>query len=493
MKQSYQHALPVGTHLEYYEIRSVLGVGGFGVTYRAYDHHLQCDVAIKEYLPSQFAVRNTDGATVTPKSEGDASAYEYGLKRFLDEARTLAKFREPNIVRVIRYLETNHTAYFVMDFEEGESLGAVLTRETSLGEERIKEIVIPILDSLRSVHIKNILHRDIKPANIYLRGDGSPVLLDFGSARHALEQQGHKLTGVVTPGYAPFEQYFSDSKQGPWTDIYAIGATMYHCVTGVTPAVATERIALIQDKEPDPVVRVFDLLRNRCSASFLDTLRWMLEPNARDRPQTAEQAANALLNPEGSRAPLGTKTRFGNTTLTRQTCHSNTIATGSTRGVVAKKPVWLPETLHKFELTLEPHVGPVMSKVLVRKASAKAHNVEELARLLADILPSQDEKTTFLSQTQTIIVPPDTAPPRSAINRTTQPPSISHTPATLPISGEQLKRAEEALAIYLGPFARVLVKNAARKATNINEFHQLLAAELPGGDERHEFMRAVSR
>lgn len=491
MKQSYQHALPVGTHLESYEIRSVLGVGGFGITYRAYDHHLQCDVAIKEYLPSQFAVRNTDGATVTPKSEGDASAYEYGLKRFLDEARTLAKFREPNIVRIIRYLETNHTAYFVMDFEEGESLGAVLVRETSLGEERIKEIVVPILHSLRSVHVKNILHRDIKPANIYLREDGSPVLLDFGSARQALEQQGQKLTGVVTPGYAPFEQYFSDSKQGPWTDVYAIGATMYHCVTGAAPTVATERIALIQDKETDPVVRVSDLLRNRFSAPFLDTLRWMLEPNARDRPQTAEQAANALLSPEGSRTPLATQKQSGNTAPTKHARDISTLAFGSTGDAMVKKPVWLPETLYKFELTLEPHVGPVMSKVLVRKASARAHDVEELARLLADVLPSKDDKTTFLTQTQMIIASPGAAPPRTAEKKPTQPP-ISQTPATFSISAEQLKRTEKALAVYLGPFARVLVKNAVHKAADINEFYRLLATELPGENQRHEFLRTVS-
>ncbi|MDX1488464.1 MAG: protein kinase, partial [Acidiferrobacterales bacterium] len=150
MSTIYHHALSPGTRIEAYEINNVLGVGGFGVTYKAYDHTLQRDVALKEYLPTGLAVRTPDGTTVTPKSENDAESYEYGLKRFLDEARTLAKFREPNIVRVLGYMEAHGTAYFVMDYEDGESLSARLKKAGTVSEGDLRGIMVPILRGLRA-------------------------------------------------------------------------------------------------------------------------------------------------------------------------------------------------------------------------------------------------------------------------------------------------------------------------------------------------------
>jgi serine/threonine protein kinase len=479
MSQPYQHALPVGTRVESYEIRDVLGVGGFGITYRAFDHNLECDVAIKEYLPSQFAVRQGD-STVTPKTDGDAPAYEYGLKRFLEEARTLAKFRESHIVRVVRYLEAHHTAYLVMDYEAGEPLSAILSREMHLDEARITAIVVPILEGLRVVHAKNILHRDIKPANICLRRDGTPVLLDFGSARQALEQKSQVLTGVVTPGYAPIEQYFSDGRQGPWTDIYAIGATMYHCAIGVAPVVATERLALIQDKEADPVARAADLLRNRFSVHFLEALVAMMKPNAKDRPQTVDEAL-VCLN-EGGKSS-------GQPALRR----------GATTGI-GHGPAWEPGLLQGFETTLEPHVGPIMAKSLVSKAATKTQNVEELSRLLADFLPTEQAKAAFLSRTRNLTQrktaeaapAPVSSPPLAST--APQPGVRVSEPITTPaVDGEQQRRATEALAVYLGPFARVLVKNAARRAADASEFFRLLGEEIADDKQREAFLRAMER
>ncbi len=486
MVQSYQHTLPVGTRLESYEIREVLGVGGFGITYRAYDHDLQCDVAIKEYLPSQFAVRNLDGETVTPKSQGDEQPYEYGLKRFLDEARTLARFREPGIVRVIRYLEAHHTAYLIMDYEDGEPLSAALLRETSLDEERIKAIVMPLLRGLSAVHAKKFLHRDIKPANIYLRRDGSPVLLDFGSARQALEQQERALTGMVTPGYAPFEQYFVDGKQGPWTDIYALGATMHHCACGVAPVVATERIAMIQDREPDPVAQAHALLGNRFSAPFLSALAWMLQPNAKDRPQTAEQAAEALLNPDQPRAAVAGAGAKAPGKLHPPSTLSGTDVGGA--AATTRAPGWQPEVLQAVETTLERYVGP-MSKTLVRRAAAKTRQVEELTRLLADFLPSEEIKSSFLGQTRRLVTQPAraTEPTPEAVA-----PPISQSRPTPDITREMLQDAETALAVYLGPVARVLVKKAAHAAADAGEFHRILTNELANEDQRRAFLQAVA-
>lgn len=296
MPQAYHHALASGTRIENFEVKGVLGVGGFGITYKGYDHSLHCDVAIKEYLPNDLALRTSDGNTVAAKSSNDEESYQYGLKSFLEEARTLAMFREPNIVRVTRFLECNGTAYLVMDYEDGQSLSQFIRNHDPLSEDQIRAIFIPILNSLRSVHAKDFLHRDIKPANIYLRKAGSPVLLDFGAARNALGGQTRTITGMVTPGYAPFEQYHTRVRQGPWTDLYAIGATIYRCITGSTPVDATERVAALHEGEKDPHIAASVRCRGKYSKSLLEIVDWMLKPNAKDRPQDVREVLVKLLD-----------------------------------------------------------------------------------------------------------------------------------------------------------------------------------------------------
>lgn len=295
-RKTYHHALPIGTTIENYEITDVLGAGGFGITYKGHDNDLNCAVAIKEYLPTSLAIRRPDGTTVIAKSDVDTTNYEYGLKRFMDEARTLALFKEPNIVRVFRFFRTNGTAYLVMEYEDGQALSAFLRKQNKpLSEDQIKAIIIPILDGLRAIHAQHYLHRDIKPGNIYLRKNGSPVLLDFGAARQALVGQSQSLTGIVTPGYGPFEQYNTRGKQGPWTDLYAIGATMYRCVTNKMPPDAPDRIAALQENEPDPILPAIEAGQGRYSEEFLQTIDWMLSPNPKKRPQSVKEVLDSLV------------------------------------------------------------------------------------------------------------------------------------------------------------------------------------------------------
>jgi hypothetical protein len=303
MTVAHPSALPIGSRLETYEIKDILGVGGFGITYKGYDHSLHCDVAIKEYLPHGLALRTGDGSTVVPKSSNDQKYYDYGLKRFLDEARILAKFKERAIVRVSRFLEANGTAYLVMDYEDGESLAQYLARSGVLSETEIRAILVPILEGLRAVHAKEVLHRDIKPGNIFLRQGGPPVLLDFGAARQALGEQTRTMTGIVTPGYAPIEQYGQLGKQGPWTDLYALGATLYHCVVGKAPLEAPDRVAALQEGAPDPLKRAVEAGAGRYSAELLAAIDWMLAPNAKDRPQSAEQVLARLQGLPAGAAP----------------------------------------------------------------------------------------------------------------------------------------------------------------------------------------------
>ncbi len=209
-----QHGLPAKTMLLEYRIESILGAGGFGITYLARDTHLDKDVAIKEYLPLDLALRALDGSVV-PVNTNAAFNYKSGLDQFLAEARTLARFTHPNIVRVSRYFEENGTAYMVMGYEEGTSLNRFLRKVTRVDERDLKAMVEPLLEGLQEVHGAGFLHRDIKPSNIFLRADGTPVLLDFGTARLAIRDSLHDAFAILTPGYAPVELYVRTGQQGP--------------------------------------------------------------------------------------------------------------------------------------------------------------------------------------------------------------------------------------------------------------------------------------
>lgn len=280
--QDHLLALPAGYRLRQYEIVKMLGAGGFGITYLAHDTTLDRTVAIKEYLPSDVALRTSD-SHVTAKSTSSNDDFHWGLTRFLEEARILAKFRHRNIVEVIQIFEANQTAYIVMDFIEGDSLSAAIERDAPMREPDVRRLMGPMLEGLKRVHELGFLHRDIKPGNIILRANGDPVLIDFGAARQALEAKSRSLTSVVTEGYAPIEQYASSGNQGPWTDMYALAAVAYKCFTGRTPIAATMRL------RNDPLEPLEKVASARASETFLRAIDWALAPDERDRPQTIDQ------------------------------------------------------------------------------------------------------------------------------------------------------------------------------------------------------------
>ena len=226
------NALPPGHRLQEYELVGVLGIGDFGITYLGTDHNLKKAVAIKEYLSSDIATRTTNHSVV-PQADAVRGDFQWGLDRFLDEASTLARFDHRHIIKVYRFFKAHGTAYMVMEYAEGETLSAYLERQGTLSEAELKEILYPLMDGLEEVHGAGILHRDINPANIVIRAeDGSPVLLNFGAARQAIGAKSRSVTSIVTPGYAPIEQYSELDDQGPWTDIYALGAVCYRALTG---------------------------------------------------------------------------------------------------------------------------------------------------------------------------------------------------------------------------------------------------------------------
>lgn len=280
-------ALPAGTRVHEFEFREVIGHGGFGITYRGWDHVLDLAVAIKEYLPAGVAVRVTD-MSVHPKSQEDEADYQWGLERFLDEARMLARFEHPAIVGVRRFFEAHGTAYIVMEYVQGQTLGALYAAERTLAESRLRTLLEPILAGLEQVHGAGFLHRDIKPGNVMLRGGGAPVLVDFGSARAEIATRSQSMTTVVTPGFAPIEQYSTRGRQGPWTDIYAVGAVLYRGMTGVVPEDATSRVL---DDELTPAARA---AKGAYGKPLLEAVDWALRVHAAERPQSIAQWREAL-------------------------------------------------------------------------------------------------------------------------------------------------------------------------------------------------------
>ncbi len=276
------------TTLNQYTILRVFGAGGFGVTYLARDPGLDKLVAIKEYFPQDFAFR--EGGSVRAKS-GSADNFAWGKDRFVDEARTLARFRHPNIVGVMQIFEANNTAYIVLEYESGRSLSKWLA---DIGggpsQDEVDLIAAPILDALELIHKNNLLHRDIAPDNIYIRDDGSPVLLDFGSAREAIAARTKMMSAVVKSGYSPAEQYSTrGSGQGPWTDIYAFAATLYMAISGKAPPEATERLL------GEACAPAASAAKVSYRSTFLDAIDWALKLSPKDRPQSVQEWRGALI------------------------------------------------------------------------------------------------------------------------------------------------------------------------------------------------------
>lgn len=284
--------LPTGTRLDHYVIDDVLGAGGFGITYLAEHSVLGKKYAIKEYFPQSLSYR--EGNTVRPTSSSGPT-YNWGLERFVTEARALARFKHPAIVDVASIFEANGTAYIVLGYESGGDLSAWVRR---LGraptQEELDRLLMPLLSALEEIHKRNLLHRDIAPDNLLIREDGTPVLIDFGSARESVRNRSQAVSAIVKHGYSPPEQYSSRADlQGPWTDIYALAATIYRAVTGLTPVEATERMM------EDRVQRIARSVRGTYRESFLDAIDWGLRLRPEERPQTVADWREKLFRGTG--------------------------------------------------------------------------------------------------------------------------------------------------------------------------------------------------
>jgi len=285
----------IGSTINNYRIEAILGSGGFGVTYAATDIDLDKAVAIKEYFPSAFATRSSTNF-IAPTSDANKKDYDWGLSSFLEEGRTLARFDHPHINRVLTFFKANGTAYLVLERIFGRTLSDVLTEEKRLNDTRTRRVLNEIGNGLHTMHTAGFLHRDVKPANIMFREDnGAAVLLDFGSARQQLSERTNLVTTLLTPGYAPAEQYLQNlDHAGAWTDIYALGMVGYRCISGVTDS----QLIHAPDREKRALGRKGGIdmpsaqnLANESSydIKLLRSIDWAIRPLEEDRPQSVSQ------------------------------------------------------------------------------------------------------------------------------------------------------------------------------------------------------------
>lgn len=283
-------ALPPGTRLGEFELLSLLGVGGFGIVYLAFDHALEREVAVKEYMPASLAGR-TETMHVSLRSHSDAESFALGLRSFVNEAKLLARFDHPSLLKVHRFWEANGTAYMAMPVLRGRTLKEIRSDMTGSPDESwMRNILTPLLGAIEKLHSEDVYHRDIAPDNIQIEPDGRPVLLDFGAARRVLSDKSQALTAILKPAYAPIEQYgeAGSVRQGPWTDIYALGATLHYMLLGRPPSPATARTVHDEASQltPEQVPG--------CTEAFLQTIDWMLCPRPLDRPQSVAELRRVL-------------------------------------------------------------------------------------------------------------------------------------------------------------------------------------------------------
>jgi serine/threonine protein kinase len=287
--------LQEGSRLENYRVMRLLAAGGFSFVYLAHDEN-ESPVAIKEYLPSTLILR-TNGSPHPRVAEGDAAAFRAGLRCFFEEGRSLAHLAHPNVVRVLNFFRANETVYLVMRYERGRTLQAhIQQRRGALEEGWLRECFCELLNGLREVHSSKLLHLDIKPANVYIRNDGTPLLIDFGAARQTLGEEASKLPPTLTPGFASPEQHTRREALGPWSDVYCVGATLYACVTGAPPPAAHQRL------RADTLVPARRAAAGKYSPDLLDVIDACLALDPLRRPQSGFALQKALRSVGTSKA-----------------------------------------------------------------------------------------------------------------------------------------------------------------------------------------------
>jgi Protein kinase domain len=312
MTQFQDRALQEGFHIGVYEIKNILSANRFDITYRGWNHHLNIPVVLKEYFPHDLAERGKEAPTVVPKSEQDRSVYESGLASFVEQAETLGQIEQPSIVGVHNVLQTNGTAYLIMDYEDGVPLSSRADPQSSLTGSELRAILGSLLAGLEQVHIRGTIHGDIHPSNILLRGNGEPVLIDFAASKLTVAERSNRLAQELRAGYAAPEQYDPSNPLRPESDLYSLGATMYRCITHYEPVPAPERLSAINKSKTD-MLKTLSRSSSRVDNddALLETIASMLRPKAKDRAHSAAELLSALSREDEAVQGTGTKSSDG--------------------------------------------------------------------------------------------------------------------------------------------------------------------------------------
>ena len=487
----HRNALSEGHQIHWYVVRKILGEGGFGITYLAEDTNLGRMVALKEYLPVDMAYRD-DTASVQPLAGEAGEMFDWGLERFISEAQTLARFKHPNIVHVFSVFRENNTAYMVMEYEQGRGLDSMLKGKKTIPEQELMNIISPLMDGLEQVHGFGFIHRDIKPANIYIREDGSPVLIDFGSARQSLGETTRTLTAMVSPGYAPFEQYISKGeKQGPWTDIYGLGATLYRAVTGISPTNAMDRSDAILHNSKDTYIPVSDINPEGYSAALLAAIDKALAFRPEDRPQSIAEWREELVADQTLKVQ---EVDTEQATLVLDTA-SNTKSTDNPayKDTVKMPPPQAAPRASGWKRNIMVIIAVLMVLAMFSRINGQRQDVPAPAQVLTPPV-SQDETNDVidLAQDELIVIDdiPDTSvttenvtdvpgsdPAASnreqdAISDTTPP--VSNTTDAVTTSSDRQERLIANSDLRRLEFLRRRLQQNPRDATAINNFRNIL-------------------
>ena len=394
------NALPVGTRLGEFEIRSLVGEGGFGIVYLAYDHSLERSIALKEYMPASLAHRDAGRFDVAVKSPRTAETFALGLRSFVNEAKLLARYDHPSLVKVYRFWEANGTAYMAMPFYEGLTLKQTLQRMGRAPDAAwLTRLLMQLLDALEYIHSRQCYHRDIAPDNVLMVGGDTPVLLDFGAARRVVNDASQALTVILKPGYAPLEQYGESPhlKQGPWTDLYALASVMYFAITGRPPEPSIARVVV------DPVRPLLDIAAGVYPDRLLAAIDAAMVINPEDRPQSIAEFRDALgcgslrnhpalrtQQPSSTAAPVRTGPQTGPPPITK-----TRTTTAPTTGPTTPTTLGLGDTA-ELERLLARYIGP-MAKIMAARARKESPDYQVLLQRMAESIDDDKDRAEFLS------------------------------------------------------------------------------------------------
>lgn len=470
--------LAAGSVVGHYRILRVIGRGGFGITYEARDESLNRPVALKEYFPHGLAMRANDAVTVRCAARCE-EPFGKGLERFLEEARTLAQFHDPRIVRVHGFLKAGGTAYMVMDMEQGVLVREQVLQRGPMAPDDAKRVLGDILQALLVIHGRNYLHRDIKPGNLMRRPDGQVVLLDFGSARMAHIDSGKGHTVVVTPGYAPIEQYDAETAQGPGIDLYATGASLLFALTAKAPPDGFRRAIAMQANEDDPIEPLLRPVaaRGGAAAELCELVRWLMKPQASQRPPGARAVLERMQAERWPSEPTLMAPPVANLAEMRSI------------------PSRLVEPMRQH---LERHVGAGATTLLfgaIRGARSAQDFIDKVSAQVPDGA-ARREVAEGLRRILTGVQADASSTVRTAIAAPPGAPAAAPSGArpAAPLADEattQLLASE--LAKHIGPIANMLVKRNLAKAASRRELVAVLAAEIPEAADRAAFLKAVER